>query len=114
MLISLPVPKRNSGVEYGQQRPAKRKRCFWWYQKGTARKNYTHSCGHRKCGEWLAENVKQGNEKGSNQRDVVKSKDITLQNIGVNKNESSRLQKIAAIPENKFERILQESEAENR
>lgn len=68
----------------------------------------------RKCGEWLAENVRKGNEQGSNQRDIVKSKDVTLQNIGVTKNESSRLQKIAAIPEEKFEEILQEAEVETK
>ena len=49
----------------------------------------------RKCGEWLRENIKHGNIEGSNQRDVVKSKDVTLQNVGITKNESSRLQKIA-------------------
>jgi len=39
--------------------------------------------------------VKHGNEKGSNQREIVKSKDVILQNLGVTANESSRLQKIA-------------------
>ena len=68
----------------------------------------------RKCGEWLRENIKHGNIEGSNQRDVVKSKDVTLQNVGITKNESSRLQKIADIPEEKFEEILQEAEAETK
>ena len=45
----------------------------------------------RKCGEWLKENVKQGGDK----RWHPKSQDVTLDNIGVSKMESSRLQKIA-------------------
>ena len=64
--------------------------------KAENKRSFRHD---RKCGEWLKENVKQGNEKGSNQREVVKSRDVTLQNIGVSKMESSRLQKIAAIPD---------------
>lgn len=58
----------------------------------------------RKCGEWLAENVKQG-QRGDLSQDV-----ISLKNIKVSLNESSRLQKIASIPDNKFEDILQEAE----
>ena len=68
----------------------------------------------RKCGEWLKSNIKQGNIKGSNQRENVRSRDITLQSVGVTKNESSRLQKIADIPDNKFENILLEAEVETK
>jgi uncharacterized protein YjiS (DUF1127 family) len=38
----------------------------------------------------------------------------TLPDIGVTRKESSRLQKIASIPENKFEQILQSAEQETR
>jgi 16S rRNA G966 N2-methylase RsmD len=58
--------------------------------------------------------VKAGNPKGSNQREIVKSHDVTLQNLGITKNESSLLQKIASIPEDKFEQILQEAEVETK
>lgn len=68
----------------------------------------------RKCGEWLKDNIKQGNIKGSNQRENVRSRDVTLQSVGVTKNESSRLQKIADIPEDKFEGILLEAEVETK
>jgi len=58
---------------------------------------------YRKCGEWLQENIKQGRpEKGSNTQPF-------LSDIGINKTESHRLQKIASIPEEKFEGILQEA-----
>lgn len=68
----------------------------------------------RKCGEWLKENVKQGGEHGNQYKKVAKSQDVTLANIGVSKNESSRLQKIAAIPDKKFEAILLEAEIETK
>jgi hypothetical protein len=38
----------------------------------------------------------------------------TLPDIGVTRKESSRLQRIASIPENKFEQILQNAEQETR
>ena len=67
----------------------------------------------RKCGEWLKENVKQG---GINQYNKEESNKMlpSLQNIGVSKMESSRLQKIAAIPDKKFEAILLEAEIETK
>ena len=58
-------------------------------------KNESSRLHDRKCGEWLKENVKQGGDK----RWHPKSQDVTLDNIGVSKMESSRLQKIAAIPD---------------
>src|SRR4030042_942282 len=52
----------------------------------------------RKCGEWLKENVELGRpEKRSS------SSTIILKDIGITKDESSRLQKIASIPADKFE-----------
>lgn len=60
----------------------------------------------RKCGEWLSENVKAGNPQ------LSKQSTIGLSDIKITRDESSRLQKIAAIPENKFEDILQEAEIE--
>jgi len=58
-------------------------------------KNESSRLHDRKCGEWLKENVKQGGDK----RWHPKSQDVTLDNIGVSKMESSRLQKIADIPD---------------
>lgn len=62
----------------------------------------------RKCGEWLKENVKHGGDRKSSLPDV------NLKKIGVTGKESSRLQKIADIPADKFESILQESEVETK
>lgn len=64
----------------------------------------------RKCGEWMSDNI----NKGGDNRWHPKSQDVTLDKLGVTKNESSRLQKIAAIPENKFESILKEAELETK
>jgi len=47
----------------------------------------------RKCGEWLRENVKAGNPQLSS------GSTIGLKDLGVTRDESSRLQKIAEIPE---------------
>jgi hypothetical protein len=53
-----------------------------------------------KLGPLINKNVKAGNPTGSNQyHKVAKSNDVTLANLGVTRNESSRLQKIANIPE---------------
>ena len=60
--------------------------------KAENKRSFRHD---RKCGEWLKENVKQGGDK----RWHPKSQDVTLDNIGVSKMESSRLQKIADIPD---------------
>jgi 16S rRNA G966 N2-methylase RsmD len=62
----------------------------------------------RKCGEWLKDNVKQGGDR----KTESKSSMSTLKDLGVTKDESSRLQKIASIPEDKFEGILAEAERE--
>ena len=64
--------------------------------KAENKRSFRHD---RKCGEWLKENVKQGGEHGNQYKKVAKSQDVTLANIGVSKMESSRLQKIAAIPD---------------
>ena len=61
----------------------------------------------RKCGEWLKENIREpGNPLW------LQGETIGLKNVGINKTESHRLQKIAAIPAQKFEDILQECEIE--
>jgi len=60
----------------------------------------------RKCGEWLQENVKVGNPQ------LLEHQTIGLKDLGVTRFESHRLQKIASIPEEKFEEILQEAEVE--
>jgi len=64
----------------------------------------------RKCGEWLSDNIKVGNPHGKvNCSDMVQLKDINI-----TRKESSRLQKIAEIPEDRFESILLEAEAETK
>jgi hypothetical protein len=62
----------------------------------------------RKCGEWLKENIKAGNPQ------LLQDATIRLNDLKINRTESSRLQKIADIPENKFESILQEAEIETK
>lgn len=60
----------------------------------------------RKCGEWLTANVRgSGNPLWSHHGT------IGLSAIGVTKQESHRLQKIARIPQERFDEILQEAEA---
>jgi hypothetical protein len=58
----------------------------------------------RKCGEWLQVNIEHDSNQYAGNKALPALKDI-----GITKNESSRLQKIAAIPEDKFEDILQEA-----
>ena len=58
--------------------------------KAENKRSFRHD---RKCGEWLRANVKQG-QRGDLSKDVTSLKDLN-----VTKNESSRLQKIAAIPD---------------
>jgi site-specific DNA-methyltransferase (adenine-specific) len=61
----------------------------------------------RILGQLLKESdLKRGNAPGSNNREVVKSKDTTLQSFGISKDESSTFQKIAALPEEVFEREI--------
>lgn len=62
----------------------------------------------RKCGEWLKENIKQG------QRSDLLQDATSLKDLKLNRTESSRLQKIANIPEDKFEKILIEAEMETK
>lgn len=58
----------------------------------------------RILGQLLKESdLKRGNASGSNNREVVKSKDTTLQSFGLTKDQSSTFQKIAALPEEIFE-----------
>lgn len=65
----------------------------------------------RKCGEWLKNNVKQG---GINKFNKEEGNNIVLSSIGVSKNESSRLQKIADIDDSTFESILTQAETETK
>jgi len=61
----------------------------------------------RILGQLLKESdLKRGNVPGSNNREIVKSKDTTLQSFGISKDESSAFQKIAALPEEIFEREI--------
>jgi len=58
--------------------------------KAKNKRSFRHD---RKCGEWLKENVKH---EGATKKGWNESQDVTrLKDIGVTKNESSRLQKIA-------------------
>ena len=60
--------------------------------KAKNKRSFRHD---RKCGEWLKENVKH---EGATKKGWNESQDVTrLKDIGVTKNESSRLQKIADI-----------------
>jgi len=64
----------------------------------------------RRAGEMLKEmEIKRGNIPGSNNREIVKLQDVTLQNIGIQKHESSRWQAISRIPEDTFETIIVET-----
>ena len=66
----------------------------------------------RKCGEWLTENVKQG---GDRQTEKAKLQHVTLlSDLDLTRIVSSRLQKIASIPETEFEDILLEAEEETK
>lgn len=65
----------------------------------------------RKCGEWLRDNIKQG---GINKYNKDEGCNLKLSDLGIEKTESYRLQKIAAIPENEFEEILQKAEEETK
>jgi len=61
----------------------------------------------RILGQLLKESdLKRGNAPGSNNREIVKSKYTTLQSFGISKDESSTFQKIAALPEEVFEREI--------
>jgi DNA modification methylase len=61
----------------------------------------------RILGQLLKESdLKRGNAPGSNNREIVKSKDTTLQSFGISKDQSSAFQKIAALPEEVFEREI--------
>jgi len=62
----------------------------------------------RKCGEWLKENVKAGNPQ------LSQVTTIGLKQLKLSRSESSRLQKIADIPADKFETILTEAEIETK
>jgi len=63
----------------------------------------------RKCGEWLKSNLrKEGNPQWS------QHSTIGLKDANITKSESSRLQKIADIPEGTFEEILQQAEVETK
>lgn len=53
-------------------------------------------------------------EHGGDRKTKSRLQDVTLKNIGVSKIESHRLQRIAEIPEDRFESILLEAEAETK
>lgn len=57
--------------------------------------------------------MKRGNAPGSNNRDIVKSKDTTLQSFGITKDQSSTFQKIAALPEEIFEQEIATAKVES-
>ena len=66
----------------------------------------------RILGNLLKANVSRGNEPGSNGREVVKSKETTLQDYGITKDQSSTFQKIASLPEEVFEHEIATAKAE--
>lgn len=56
--------------------------------------------------------ISRGNVQGSNNREIVKSKDTTLHSFGITKDQSSTFQKIAALPEEIFEAEIATAKAE--
>ena len=63
----------------------------------------------RRAGELLKETVERGGT-GANQYKELKSKGTTLADIGISRDQSSKWQKIANIPEEKFENYLEVEE----
>jgi hypothetical protein len=57
--------------------------------------------------------VQRGNVTGSNNREIVKSKDTTLQSFGITKDQSSTFQKIASLPEEIFEQEIATAKSES-
>lgn len=70
----------------------------------------------RKAGELLKEMAEAGAraEKGGDQRSLESSSSVRLDDLGIDKHESSRWQKVAAVPEAEFERYLSETKTEGR
>ena len=71
----------------------------------------------RKMGEMLKEMPKDnkgGDRKSSRLHNVTVNKPPTLKDIGIEKHESSRYQKIAELPEEKFEEIIKETKEEEK
>lgn len=62
----------------------------------------------RKCGEWLKVNIKHGGDR----KTESKSQHTTLKDVELTKSESSRLQKIANISDERFENILEDAETQ--
>ena len=60
----------------------------------------------RRAGELLGSDIQRGGNHG-NQHKVAKSKATTLADLGVSRDQSSKWQKIANIPEEKFENYLE-------
>ena len=60
----------------------------------------------RILGGLIPKHISRGNEKGSNGREIVKSKDTSLQNFGITKDQSSAFQKIATLPQEIFEKEI--------
>lgn len=58
----------------------------------------------RKAGQMLAETVQHGGDRKS--ESASKSQAATLTDLGINKSQSSRWQKLAAVPEDKFEQAV--------
>tara|TARA_R100000654_G_scaffold13131_2_gene28599 strand:- start:16412 stop:17497 length:1086 start_codon:yes stop_codon:yes gene_type:complete len=57
----------------------------------------------RILGGLIPEYISRGNQKGSNGREIVKSQEMTLQNFGITRNQSSAFQKISNLPQEIFE-----------
>jgi len=60
----------------------------------------------RKKGTWLDENMPRGALPGTNNRDGERTRRMTLDDIGVTRNESSRARKLAAMDEDDFEDFI--------
>lgn len=67
----------------------------------------------RILGELIPKHISRGNEKGSNGREIVKSKDTSLQNFGITPDQSSAFQKIAKLPQEIFEQEIATAKRES-
>jgi hypothetical protein len=66
---------------------------FWWLKE---RRKYLHSI---KKGELLNDKFPKGAKRGTNNREIVKSENMTLQSVGISRNESSNARLIFEGPD---------------
>lgn len=62
----------------------------------------------RRAGEFLADGIQRGGDRKSKLHDATLNNSVKLEDIGIEKTQSSRWQSIASIPEDKFEHFIAE------